>query len=144
MRWRRPLWYERARPAGGAAAGGRAARAARRARAGRILERWPDLADCWYNLGLLQRKLRRFDAALAAYAEALARGVRQPEEVHLNRAVILADHLRLDAAAERELRTALSLNPHYLPALQNLANLHEDLGRRSRLTLPARRMPEVP
>src|SRR5579864_7496438 len=96
----------------------------------RILERRPDLADCWYNLGLLQRKLRRFDAALAAYAEALARGVRQPEEVHLNRAVILADHLRQDAAAERELRTALSLNPHYLPALQNLANLHEDLGRR--------------
>jgi tetratricopeptide (TPR) repeat protein len=44
----------------------------------RILERRPDLADCWYNLGLLQRKLRRFDAALAAYAEALARGVRQP------------------------------------------------------------------
>ena len=96
----------------------------------RILERRPDLADCWYNLGLLQRKLRRFDAALAAYAEALARGVRQPEEVHLNRAVILADHLRQEAAAERELRTALSLNPHYLPALQNLANLHEDLGRR--------------
>jgi tetratricopeptide (TPR) repeat protein len=96
----------------------------------RILERWPHLADCWYNLGVLQRKLRRFDAALASYAEALARGVRQPEEVHLNRAVILADHLRQDAAAERELRTALSLNPRYVPALQNLANLHEDLGQR--------------
>ena len=96
----------------------------------RILARWPDLPDCWYNLGLLERKLGRFDEALAAYAEALARGVRQPEEVHLNRGVILADHLRQDAAAERELRAALALNPSYLPALHNLANLHEDLGRR--------------
>ena len=96
----------------------------------RILARWPDLPDCWYNLGLLQCKLRRFDEALASYAQALARSVRQPEEVHLNRGVILADHLRQDAAAERELRSALSLNPGYLPALQNLANLHEDLGRR--------------
>lgn len=96
----------------------------------RILARWPDLPDCWYNLGLLQRRLRRFEAALASYGEALARGVRQPEEVHLNRGVILADHLRQDAAAERELRAALALNPRYLPALRNLANLHEDLGRR--------------
>ncbi|HXZ60247.1 MAG TPA: sulfotransferase [Steroidobacteraceae bacterium] len=96
----------------------------------RILARWPELADCWYNLGLLQRQLRRFDAALASYAQALSHGVRQPEEVHLNRAVILADHLRQETAAERELRAALSLNPRYLAALRNLANLHEDLGRR--------------
>ena len=95
-----------------------------------ILGRWPDLPDCWYNLGLLQRGLRRFDAALASYAEALVRGVRQPEEVHLNRGVILADDLRQEAAAERELRAALALKPDYLPALRNLANLHEDLGRR--------------
>lgn len=96
----------------------------------RILARWPDLPDCWYNLGLLQRNLGRFDEALASYAQALARGIRQPEEVHLNRGVILADHLRQDAPAERELRAALALNPRYLPALRNLANLHEDLGRR--------------
>lgn len=95
-----------------------------------VLARWPELPDCWYNLALLQRRLRRFDEALASYSEALARGVRQPEEVHLNRAVILADDLRQDAAAERELRAALTLNPHYGPALRNLANLHEDLGRR--------------
>ena len=96
----------------------------------RVLARWPDLPDCWYNLGLLQRRLGRFDAALVSYAQALARGVRQPEEVHLNRGVIFADHLRQEGAAERELRAALSLNPRYLAALHNLANLHEDLGRR--------------
>ena len=97
----------------------------------RVLAQWPDLPDCWYNLGLLQRRLGHFDAALASYAQALARGVRQPEEVHLNRGVILADHLRQTDAAERELRAALSLNPRYLAALRNLANLHEDLGRRA-------------
>jgi tetratricopeptide (TPR) repeat protein len=96
----------------------------------RLLERWPDLPDCWYNLGLLQRRLGEFDAALDSYSEALRRGVSQPEEVHLNRGVIFADCLRQDAAAEGELRAALALNPAYRPALQNLANLYEDLGQR--------------
>ena len=96
----------------------------------RLLERWPDLPDSWYNLGLLQRRLGRFDAALDSYGEALRRGVSEPEQVHLNRAVVFADCLRQDAAAERELRAALACNPGYIPALQNLANLHEDLGQR--------------
>lgn len=95
-----------------------------------LLARRPELPDCWYNLGLLERRLGRFDAALEAYAQALARGVSRPEEAHLNRAVIFADCLRREAAAERELGAALALNPAYLPALQNLANLYEDLGRR--------------
>jgi tetratricopeptide (TPR) repeat protein len=114
--------------------------AARLERAGRLeeaaaayrelLAQDAELADCWYNLGLLERRLGRFDAALEAYAQALERGVSHPEEVHLNRAVIFADCLRREAAAERELEAALALNPAYRPALQNLANLYEDLGRR--------------
>jgi tetratricopeptide (TPR) repeat protein len=95
-----------------------------------LLARWPDLPDSWYNLGVLQRRARRFDAALASYGQALARGVDRPEEVHLNRGVIFADHLRQDDAAERELNAALAQNPAYVPALFNLANLNEDLGRR--------------
>ncbi len=79
---------------------------------------------------LLQKKLGRFDAALASYSQALNHGVSQPEEVHLNRGVIYSDCLRQDDAAERELQTALQLNPKYVPALLNLANLYEDLGRR--------------
>jgi len=96
----------------------------------RLLARWPNLPEGWYNLGLLQRRARQFEAALASYARALEQGIAQPEEVHLNRGVIFSDCLRQDEAAERELRAALALNPGYLPALQNLANLHEDLGRR--------------
>ncbi|HEV2867528.1 MAG TPA: sulfotransferase [Allosphingosinicella sp.] len=91
----------------------------------------PEAANAWYNLGWLQRRARRFDAALAAYSEAIRRGVEEPEEVHLNRAVIFADHLARPDEAQAELEAALALNPAYVPALLNLGNLAEDRGERS-------------
>lgn len=97
----------------------------------RLLSLRPDLADSWYNLALIQRRLGRFDEALASYQQALVRGIRQPEEVRLNRGVIYADDLRRDAEAERELRAALALNPRYIPAYLNLANLKEGRGDRA-------------
>ena len=109
----------------------------------RLLSRWPDRPDTWYNLALLQRKARRFEAALASYQQALNRGVTQPEEVHLNRGVIYADYLRRDSAAEAELRAALELNPRYVPALLNLANLDEDLGRRDQARANYERILEI-
>jgi tetratricopeptide (TPR) repeat protein len=96
----------------------------------RALALRPDLTDTWYNLGRLRRLAGHHDAALAAYAEALARGVAMPEEVRLNRAVIYADCLHRPGDAERELQAALAANPSYAPALLNLGNLHEDRGRR--------------
>jgi tetratricopeptide (TPR) repeat protein len=95
-----------------------------------LLAREPDLPDSWYNLGYLQRQARRYEAALQSYREALDRGVRDPEEVHLNRAVILSDHLARPDEAEAELEAALKLKPDYLPVLLNLGNLHEDRGNR--------------
>ena len=94
----------------------------------RVLTRWPDLPDTWYNLARLQRRLGRCDAALSSYQQALSRGVSQPEEVHLNRGVIYSDDLRRDDLAERELLAALTINANYVPALLNLANLREDFG----------------
>ncbi|MCJ7451387.1 MAG: sulfotransferase [Steroidobacteraceae bacterium] len=96
----------------------------------RLLARWPDLPDCWYNLAILQRKARRFDAALASYQQALDRGVSRPEEVHVNRGVIYSEYLRRDDAAVEELQAALGLNPTFVPALLNLANIQEGFGRR--------------
>lgn len=96
----------------------------------RLLARRPDLPNSWYNLALLQRRARQPEAALAAYAQALAHGISEPEEVHLNRAVIFSDDLRRPDEAERALRQALSLHPGYAPALLNLGNLHEDRGER--------------
>jgi tetratricopeptide (TPR) repeat protein len=96
-----------------------------------IVARWPKLADAWYNLAVLQRQTLRFDEALASYQRALSAGIARPEEVHLNRSVIFSDFLRDYPAAAAELQQALMFNPAYTPALLNLANLYEDLGRRA-------------
>lgn len=98
----------------------------------RLLKLRPDLPDSWFNLAYLQQRARRYEAALASYQQALERGIGSPEEVHLNRAVILADHLARPDEAEREFDAALRLNPRYVPALVNLGNLYEQRGERER------------
>jgi tetratricopeptide (TPR) repeat protein len=96
----------------------------------RLLAVNPDLPDSWYNLGWLQRQARQFEDALASYQEALDRNVGGAEEVHLNRAVILSDHLHRPEEAVRELEAALEKKSDYVPALLNLGNLCEDVGDR--------------
>src|SRR5258708_15415524 len=98
---------------------------------GAILAGWPKLADAGYNLAVLQGKTYRFEEAMGSYERALAAGISRPEEVHLNRSVILSDFKRDHVAAAAELQQALTLNPAYTPALLNLANIYEDLGKRS-------------
>jgi Tfp pilus assembly protein PilF len=95
----------------------------------RVLALRPDLPNSWYNLGLLQRQAGRLDEALSSYHRALALGISAPEEAHVNCGAIHAERHRHDAA-ELELRRALEWNPTYVPALLNLANVFEDLGRR--------------
>lgn len=104
----------------------------------RLLQRFPRLSDCWFNLGVLQRRLRNFPAARAAYGQALATGAARPEEAHLQLGLVYSEGYGDRAAAERELELALRVNPAYIPALLNLGNLHEDLGRR----VPAREVYE--
>ena len=81
--------------------------------------------DEWFNLAWEQQRQGQYEAALASYGQALARGVEQPEEAHLNRAVILAEGLAKSDAAERELEAALALNPRFVAAWVHLGNLHE-------------------
>ncbi|MCE9660365.1 MAG: sulfotransferase [Burkholderiales bacterium] len=88
--------------------------------------------DEWFNRGWEQQRDRRYGAALASYAQALAGGVDRPEEAHLNRAVLFAHHLGQGDAAERELEAALALNPRFVSAWMNLGNLHEQAGERER------------
>lgn len=111
-------------------------RAGRHADAAAVYERLvalqPQWLDGWYNLGQAQWRARRFEAALLSYQRALDGGIRMPEELHLNRAVILAANLNQPDAALRELEQALTLNPRYIPALLNLGNLYEQRGDRDR------------
>lgn len=95
-----------------------------------VLEEQPGASEGWYELGYLLKAEGQFEDALAAYAKALALGIKRPEEVHLNRAVIYSDHLRRDDDAQRELEAALALAPGYVPALLNRGNLHEERGER--------------
>lgn len=95
-----------------------------------VLAERPELGDAWYDLGRLLRRMRRLDEALAAYQQALANHAHDPQEVHLNRGVILAEDLGRPAEAQVELEAALEIAPDYVPAWLNLGNLHEDGGRR--------------
>lgn len=88
----------------------------------------PQLGDYWYEIGYLLRQERQPLEALAAYQAALEHGARDPQEVHLNRAVIFSDELRLYEEAEQELEAALRLRPDYAAAWFNLGNLREDCG----------------
>ena len=108
----------------------------------RALTRRPDRADSWYNLALLQRKARRYEAALASYRQALDHGVSQPEEVHFHRGVIHED-LRRGADAEAEWIAAITLNPRHVPALLKLARLDESRGRRDQARARYERILEI-
>jgi tetratricopeptide (TPR) repeat protein len=109
----------------------------------RALLTYPEHANSWFNLGLLFRQGRRPQEALVCYQRALNLGIASPEQVHLNRGVIYADYLRQDDEAERELRTALAIQPSFIPAMLNLANIQEDRGRRDEAMELYRRVLEI-
>lgn len=90
----------------------------------------PGYATGYFNHAYMLRSAHRFPEALAMYDKALQHQIDSPEEVWLNKAVILSDHLRDDEAAAVCLETALQLNPNYLPALLNRANLYEEMSDR--------------
>lgn len=90
----------------------------------------PANGEVWYELGYLLKSEGRYEESLQAFGQALTCVISRPEEVHLNRAVLFSDHFRRDDDAERELRAALALAPHYVPAMLNLGNLQEERGQR--------------
>jgi thioredoxin-like negative regulator of GroEL len=94
----------------------------------RVIALKPDAGDAWFNLAYLQRHARQFEAALDSYAGALAAGAAAPEEIRINRAVILSEYLGRGEEAEAELTAALAANPKALLAWLNLGNLYEDWG----------------
>ena len=94
----------------------------------RLLSQKPGTPDAWYNLAQAQWRTRRFEDAMTSYARALALGISRAEEVHLNRAVILAQHLGQMDEAVHELERALEVHAGYAPALLNLGNIAEQQG----------------
>lgn len=109
------------------------------------LDRRQEAADCylgflennravdtaWFNYAWRLRQAEDYKGALVAYDQALALGISGSEEVYLNKAVILSDHLRQEDQAIACLQQALSINPNYTSALFNLGNLKEETGDRN-------------
>ena len=103
----------------------------------------PADADAWFNLGYVLRGLRRFEAALDAYGEAILRGMARAEDAHVNRAALLIEHLLRPGEAREELEAALAANPDSVAALLSLGQLHEDLGDAEAAAQTYRRLIEV-
>lgn len=96
----------------------------------RYLESKPDAAAAVFNYAWYLGKNGQFEAAITAYRQALELDIDAPEEVHLNIANILMDHLGKPLLAREHLQQALGLEPYYFGAHYNLGNLAEQLGDR--------------
>lgn len=91
----------------------------------------PEVADNWYDFGVLLRRCGQAAAAEEALSRAIALGLGDAEEAYLELALVHADLRQDNAAAEVALRRALALRPAYVPAWLNLGNLAEDRGDRN-------------
>lgn len=96
----------------------------------RYLTHHPGSANATFNLAYNLAWEGQFDAAIDLYERALELQIDAPEEVHLNIANILMDHLQAPGQARAHLEKALALNPGYAAAFYNLGNLAEQEGSR--------------
>lgn len=88
----------------------------------------PPSANAFFNLAYNLKQDCQFQQSLKYYRLALTHKISQPEEVYLNMAVIYSDHLRQEEKAKESLEAALHINPHFVSAIYNLANLYEEEG----------------
>lgn len=88
----------------------------------------PSNADAHYNYAFNLKLAAKYQQAVESYQAALDNNIRQPEEVLTNMAVIYSEHLRLECKAMESLELAIAKAPDYIPAMFNLATLHEELG----------------
>lgn len=97
-----------------------------------LLQAWvdkhPDDADAWFNLGYCLRQMLQPEAALDAYQHAIDAGITGPEQVHLNMAAVKTEVLLDVSGARASLNAALALQPAFVLASQNLGQLEEDVG----------------
>jgi tetratricopeptide (TPR) repeat protein len=92
-----------------------------------LIDREPAFAVARFNFACFLRRRGRLEDALAEHQKALDLGIDQPEEVLSNMGVIFTE-LRRDEDARAHLERALAIAPTYIPALYNLALLHEEFG----------------
>ena len=95
----------------------------------RLLERRPGFADAWFSTALMYKHALRYDDALAAYEKSIELGIDNEQEVWSNLGVLYSEMRNVDKAREMY-EQALEIDSNYVPALFNLAGLHEETGER--------------
>ena len=87
----------------------------------------PDVAQPYYNRGVVLQTLRRFEAALASYDKAIAL---KPDyaEAYSNRGVVLKELRRFEKALASSAK-AIALKPDFAEAYYNRANALQELAR---------------
>jgi tetratricopeptide (TPR) repeat protein len=91
-----------------------------------ILKTSPNSADLWMRLGVMQRQLGQFDAALASFEQAGSADSKNAE-AFLNRAMLF-EALGKKTEAHDAYNKVLALQPENALALNNLAYLNADSG----------------
>ncbi len=87
--------------------------------------------DLFFNHAWFLTRAAEYQKAICQYEKAIELNVSFKEEVYLNIANILSTWLNEPEKARDYLNKALIINPRYIDAIYNLANLEEDLGNRS-------------
>ena len=95
----------------------------------RMLQRFPEKADAHFSIGVLYKRVFRYQDARRAYEKAVELNARGLEEVHSNLGVLYSDMRNAEKARECY-EKALEIKGDYQPALLNLAGLHEECGER--------------
>lgn len=93
----------------------------------RLIAGQPALAVARFNFACFLRRGGQLDEALVEHQKAIDLGIDHPEEVFSNMGVIFTE-LRQDENAQAFLERALAVDPTYIPAMYNLALLHEEFG----------------
>ncbi|MGI9263402.1 MAG: sulfotransferase [Gammaproteobacteria bacterium] len=93
-----------------------------------LIELKPDIADNWFNLGMVEEKLGRFDAAASTFRSALERNPHQPAEIQVRLGGVLTQSGR-EEEAEQAFRQALDLDPESPDAHFGLGLLAVSEGR---------------
>ena len=89
----------------------------------------PDLAVAHFNRAVYLRRMDRLDEAVLAYRSAIALHIDGAADAWSNIGVILGA-LERHADARAAFTQALVADPRWIPALYNLALLHEEFGER--------------
>ncbi len=93
----------------------------------RLITSHPDQAVPRFNFACFLRRGGQLEEALVEHQNALDLGIDHPEEVLSNMGAIFTE-LRRDENARTFFERALAIDADYIPAIFNLALLHEEFG----------------